>query len=422
MLDNGSSPVELCIQKLVLGALHEAAFVEDRGVLASWDSTTFVPDKDDGGAPLHDVHDDVAFGAAINAYGLSATRYGDTELTPTLDQDLIHLVPTLKKELATLPDEYSGELYMHLRGVAVGLRYLNQNDDANAMDQIADAMGRAIFGHFVPLAANDGVLAQNAIDRDYAPADVATGALALLDMAVRHTADDAANAVKWADAAQASLDHIYARGREPIRKMYFRLLVPSAAAEKDDLSPRAPAPQDVLTTDASGTVALALLRAGELTANNKGALPKLVSYPFVARANEAIASVNAAPSLYDAARTGYMEGYVPSTATLLTNKPTRANALLFAAIHRANVADVSPYASQLKPLRTVMAARSPSNVSLLTSGGAQNAYFQAVSKDFGLLSSDGGAGAGSVPRPNSYASAAILIAVEGFNEQWVGVP
>src|SRR5262245_59570594 len=73
-LGNGDDPVLLCAQKLVLGALHTAAFATKAGVARSWDRTTGAPDQDP-----HDLHDDAAYAAAVANYAQSAARYGDTE-------------------------------------------------------------------------------------------------------------------------------------------------------------------------------------------------------------------------------------------------------------------------------------------------------------------------------------------------------
>ncbi len=463
-LDNGADPVLLCTQKMVLKAVHDAVFVANRGVLASWDSTTFAPDGDGSGGLAHDVHDDVAYARACAAYAASASRYGDTELTHTVDVDLVTLAPLIRAQLATLPDEYAGGLYDDLRVAAVGLRVLNRTDDANAFDAIADKLGQAIFAHFVFLSASsldggggdggldagdgggtdagkkdagdagvlppgDGVLASDPTKKDYAPDLVATGALALIDMAARHPTDDP-NAAAYVSAAQQSLDHVYLRGRDPATHLYRRVLVPGAFAVADDLSPRAPFPADLLSTETTGRVAYALLRANDLVTSSQrggGPIRLLDGYPFVVRANEAIAALNGSQSLYDADLGGYYEGWVPSTGTLLTNKSTRANTLIFSAIHRADFVGVSPYGSQLKPLRAVLSVRSPLGAGILTSSAGQNAFFASVSKDYRVPPAsysigDAGDVGPFVAHPNSYVTAAVLAAVSAFEEEWVGYP
>ena len=423
-LDNGGDPVALCTQKFVLSALRRAVLTRD-GVQTAWDSAS----GQTSGA--HDFHDDAAYASAAANYGTASSRYGDTEITPLLDADLVALVPILKSELDTTPDEYSGELYTHLRDAAVGLRYVSRNDDANTIDALADDYGRNIYRHFItmgpqvdggpqpdggPAPVSDGVLVANKGSLDYTPADVATGSLALLDLAARYPTDPEAN--RWVDAAHSSIEHIVSRAREPSTKRYYQLLVPSGAPGHDDISPRAQAPADLLTTDAAATVALALLRAQDLVDHNGAALVRIAGYPLVDYANQAIAAANASPSLWDAQGGGYMEASSQSRGVVYSNKPTRANALMFAAIHRANVQSGTPQRDQLKPLRDLMTLRQPENASLLSVTPGQNAYFLEASRDFGVALLD----AGFPGDTQSYVSAATFAACEGFNEQLVGVP
>ncbi len=458
-LDNGFDPVLLCTQKLFLRAAHEAAFVAATGVLASWDATTGAPDKDNSGAFLHDVHDDVAYARACATYAASASRYGDSELTSTLDIDLATLAPLLKASLATAPDEYAGDLYMDLRAAIVGLRVLNRTADADALAAIADTIGKAIYAHFVVLSGSsldggapdagadggvpafdagdagtlppgDGVLASDALRKDYAPDLVATGALALLDMAVRHGADDPASAAAWVSVAQQSLDHVYYRARDPGTRLYRRLLTPGAGGA-DDLSPRAAVPADLLATETTAAVAFALLRAQEVvdTGSKSGGPIRLVGgYPFTSRANEALDALNGrAVGLYDGDKGGYMEGWVPSASMLLTNKPTRANALALAAIHRANVLGVSPYGAQVKPLRAVLGARSPFGAGLFASSSGQNAFYASVAKGFSVPPAaytigDAGNVGPLVAHPNSYVTSALVSVAAAFDDEWYGYP
>jgi hypothetical protein len=148
---------------------------------------------------------------------------------------------SLEQELATLPDEYTGETYRRLRLAASGLRIVNDTMDGDLVDVIADAYGRAIYtkyyvqlmspptdggadaddgstdgappdaspGDAAPSDAGDaeasvpvpdGILGRRqGSEVAYSPADVATAALALLDMAVRKPMD--ANQVGWQVAA-----------------------------------------------------------------------------------------------------------------------------------------------------------------------------------------------------------------------------
>ncbi len=425
-LDDGSDPLALCIQKAVLRGQHESALTTN-GVVASWDSTSFRPDTDDAGVPLHDVHDDVAYAASIARYHDSSGRYGDTEYTLTLDVDLVKLAPVLKDGLKTLPQEYGGDLYWQLRTATGGLRFIDHKDEADALDLVAEAYARAIYTqHFFSSGMDgdggplDGVLATDSVTLEYAPADVVTGALALLDMASRHAVDDPANAARWQDAARVAIEHVVAHGREPVTKMYLRSLratLPGTGATLDDTS-HAPLPADLLSTDVAATIALALVRAQDLVVKNPSGLAKVSTYPFEAHAEEAIASLNGTPSLWDATAFGYVDGYVPSATTLITSKSTRANALLFAAIHRASRVGAATYAKQLKPLRTLLAERLPPNTTFFSVASDQPGYFRTVSSTFGFLAADGG----PPPRAKSYFSSATAAVIEGFSEQAFGLP
>jgi hypothetical protein len=427
-LDNGTDPVGLCIQKVVLGAEHLAAFDAVRGLAQSWDSTTFAPDTDASHVVLHDAHDDAAYAASVARYHQSAETYGDTELTGQLDADLIALAPTLTKELTPAPAEYAGELYRDLRDASGGLRYLNQNDLATSVDALAEAYGRAIFdAYYVTLAAGDAGVTDAILGAPsggataYAPADVATGALALLDLAVRHATDDPAHAASWQSAAATALDHLHLRARDAGTGMYFSALVTSADPDHDALAPAAPGgpPADALLSDVQARVALALLRAQDLVNNNPMALKSLSAYPFEQRAEEAIAALDApTPSLWDAVGTGYAEGWVPSTSTLLDDKPTRANALMLAALHRAGLMGNTPFASRTKALRPLLLARMPAHTGLLDVLPDQDGYLRTAPASFDFAGSD----AGVAPRARSYFSGAISAAVEGLSEQWYGLP
>jgi hypothetical protein len=427
-LDNGTDPVGLCIQKLVLGAEHQAAFDAARGLAQSWDATTFAPDTDAMSLALHDPHDDAAYAASAARYHQSAVTYGDTELTGQLDADLIALAPTLATELTPAPAEYAGELYRDLRVAAGGLRYVDRDDLAASLDVVAEAYGRAIFdAHYAALAAEDGGVTDAVLGTPsggataYAPADVATGALALLDLAVRHATDEPAHAASWQGAAAAALDHLHLRARDAGTGMYFRALVTSADPDHDALAPAPPEgpPADALLSDVQARVALALLRAQDLLDTNPTALKSLAAYPFEQRAEEAIAALDApTPSLWDATGTGYAEGWVPSTATLLDDKPTRANALMLAALHRAGLMGNTPFAARTKALRPLLLARMPAHTGLLDVLQDQDGYLRTAPASFDFTGGD----AGDAPRARSYFSSAISAAVEGLSEQWYGLP
>src|SRR5262249_55888248 len=107
-----------------------------------------------------------------------------------------------------------------------------------------------------------------------------------------------------------------------------------------------------------------------------------------------------------------------SLGVVFTNKPSRANAIMFGALHRANLVSSVAQATQLNPLRALLTSRQPLNSGFLTVTPIQDAYFGEVSRTFDLASPD----AGTSGDPLSYSSAATFAVCEGFNEQWYGVP
>src|SRR5207253_1471052 len=121
-LANGTDPVLLCFQKSLLTRQIDAVVADGVGVYTSWSSTTFEPDKDDGGQLVHDFHDDVAFAASIASYQASALVYNDTEHKGAFDALLLKLAPVITKDFTPLPAEYGGDSYRHLRLLADALR------------------------------------------------------------------------------------------------------------------------------------------------------------------------------------------------------------------------------------------------------------------------------------------------------------
>ena len=439
-LDNGGDPVALCTQKVVLTSQRRGGFVPEGGVYASWDSKTFAPDTNDAGAPLHDFHDDLGFGAAIASYHLASGLYGDNEITATLDDALVSLAIVAEAELATPPADYDGDVYARLRLVGAGLRYINENAHAAKIDAIAEPYARAIYAaYYQQVTGGDAGAADFAIGTPagsqtaYEPAKVANAALALIDMAVRHKDDDAANASKWQTAAVRALDHLWLRARDPATHLYYRALVTSVDPGHDSLA-ASPLPSDALYAEVQARVMLSLLRAQELVRSNAGALTAIATYPFQAHAVDLFYAMNGSASaadagvvvsLWDAANNGYFEAYVPSTATFMTNKPTAANALMFAAIHRKFYddppADAGPGTldvTQLRALRKLLIDRAPQYSSLFSVVINQDAYLRASSSDYHLaeLPDD----AGVEPRAGSYESAAIAAVLEALNEQLYG--
>ncbi len=448
-LNDKTDPVSFCVQKVVLKEQHAHAFLATdagaTGVVTSWDSFSHLPDTNEAGATAHSFYDDVSYAASCAVFHASSLQYGDNQLTPTLDDDLLALAPLLETELATLPDTADGELYARLRTTAGGLRAIQDLPDGDKIDKIADSYGRAIFKNHYFAVANAGGGDGGASDAGpsspggiigtdmgggqvaYAPADVATSALALLDLAVRNPGDpDAAN---WQMAARLSLDHIHARGREGTTGMYYRLLVTSADPSSD--TPTGPAPADVLLSDTQATISLALVRAQTLVTNNvhdadagagdaadaglAGALSLVGDYPFADRSAEAIANANGSlHSLWDSGSAGYFEGYVPSLAMGITTKSTRANAFMLAAIALTNFLAPNPYHVQTKPLRDLFRLQVTPNGGLFFVVPNQASYLRASTASFQLITS-------GEPHPASYTSLANGAAIEALNELW-GLP
>jgi hypothetical protein len=447
-LDTGADPIAFCIQRLVLDAEEQSAYAKGLGIVSSWDSKTYMSDKDDAGQPLHDLHNDLWFTSSIANFHTSAGYYGDTTLSPKLDNILVEMETVLEAELGQAPDGYDGETYAHLRNTAAGLRYINENAKATSIDKIADAYGRQIYTKYVhALPAGDAGGADAVIGTSdgsgnwaYVTGDAATGALALLDMVWRHggdAGDDAANAVLWEAAARAVLDHLYNRARHT-SGMYYRALVTSNDPQHDALAP-SPQGSDVLLSDVQASVALTLSRANGLAndATKNGAYSSATkSYPFQLHSSEILDALNGSISMWDDSADaatpnadaslagGYIEGVVPATSARLTNRSTRANALLLAAVHRHIVDEGGKEGWQGKWLRAEVVARLPMNASLFSVVADQNGYLQGSSFDYGLaitLDPDGG-DAGLVPRANSYDAASIGAALEALNELWYGWP
>ncbi len=446
-LNDMTDPVALCTQKLVLRATHVAAFDATRGLATGWDSTTGALDTDGAGAVQHDLHDDLGYLSACGLYHTSSGAYGDTELTPTLDADAVALAPLVEQELATLPDEYSGETYARLRNAAGAARLANDSMDGDKLDTIAETYGRRIFSsYFFPVMEMidagpgeggadaapeagppdggdagapipDGILGRpsGAGAYAYAPADVATAALALLDLAQRNPTDP--SQTSWQIAALGAFEHLHARARDPVTGLYYRALVTSNDPGHDQLDP-AQTPSDVLLTDVTATVALALSRAADLVNVNAMILPIAANYPFNLRVDDALAAVNATPPLYDgdpdagtAMSTGFMEGYVPSTQTLLSSKATRDNAYLLATLYRQGRMTGTRFLTELQPTMFTLIQQTLPMGSLLTATPGQNAYFHAVTRGFGVLGADAGE-----TFPASYKTAAVVAFIEGINE------
>jgi hypothetical protein len=450
----GTDPVALCIQKKALEALHTSAFDPKKGVATSWSSLTGLPDVD-GGVALHTWQDDVAYAAACALYSADALPYGDNTFTPTADADLLLLGPMIEKDLATIPAQYEGDDYRRLRTAASGLLVINDQMDGNAVNALADAYGRQIFTkYFYKLAAPpapdggadggptdagakdsgkaDGAapppVADGIIGRPsngayaYVTADVATAALALLDLAVRNPTDP--NRASWQEAAQSALNHLYDRARDPVTGLYYKALVTSTDAPHDAFDPTV-ADAATMYSDTTATIALALEHAQALVNQDQAnhtsldaglLLPVVASYPFSTHVDDALAALNnSVQSLYDgpagdagATSTGFMEGYAPGqTPSLLTTKTTRSNAYALAVLHLQFATVGTHYDTEILPLTHTLTDETPPNTSLFTVAPLQSAYFRAATRGLGLVME---------PFGSSYQTAAVTAFVEGMSE------
>ena len=449
-LDNGADPVGLCVQKVVFQQWHEAGFAADLGIAQSWDSTTFLPDKDGSGAILHDVRDDVLYAASIARYRQSARRYGDTELEALLRSDFGKVLVKIEAELTAPAASLDGELYAALRMTAVGCKLVDLTEDAKKIDALADALGASFYdayyhelGPIPPPGGDAGDSGDASLDaaadsgaRDstvdgvadappdvpvvdgilgtaaggaftYRPADAAAGAFALLDMAARH-ADDP-HALDWQRAALATFDHLRRRATEPTTGMLYTSLTTSADPAHDAVD----GADDTLLTEVQAGVALALSRAREVVSVGAPFAPTVHAYPFSPSAAAILDATQNAP-LWDDANKGYLAGWSPTTRTTVARKTTRGNALMFAAIHRVYVQFGTAAASNLKPLRVVLLQRTPPNTSLLSAAATdQGSYFREVTPAFGLPDTPA--------RAKSFFTTANAVACEGLDEQWFGL-
>lgn len=453
-LFDGTDPVAFCVQKTAMSATHYAAFSATKGLVESWNATTSTPDTNATGTILHDWHDDVGYSAACALYLTSAQLYGDTQITQTIQNDLVALAPLMLKELSPLPAEYTGETYQRLRVAGVGLSVADDTMDSQSVLAVADAYAEAIYKnyyvHLPPLSTSTdggvpeagpadaghvdgGAAIPNGVfgtprsgSTAYVTADVATAAYALLDLAQRNP-NNAANSA-WQAAAEGAFEHIYQRARDPLTGLYYTALVVSDDPGHDTIDSTV-ADAGTLLTDTTATVGLALSRAQALVAGSP--LTLVANYPFSNRVDVALAALNAA-SLYDynppidagdlvdagPSVSGFYEGYVPATKTFIESKATRANAYALALIHRQVAGAGTMYAPEAPSLFQTLTETSPPgppNGSLFSVVAAQSAFFRASSRNFEVL-----AVSSTEPHPGSYQTAAVVAAIEGLNELLYG--
>jgi hypothetical protein len=450
VIDDGTDPYLQCTQKLVLAAEHASGFLPKLGVAESWDSTTLAPDTDTQGHVIHVAGDDAAYGASIARYMVCAEFYGDSQITWEMADDLIALQPLLVAEFkcatgqpcadggVSLPQSYAGELYFDLRVAAGGLRGVSQAALADAIDKgIADPYGRAIYASFfkqVPVGdggVGGGILGVPVSGGGvaYSTADAATGAYALADLAVAHATDDPIAAGLWQAASASVFSYLAARARDPNTHLFYAALVTSGDPGHDALAPAAPSgpPADALLTEVNARAILALERTQALVTAHQGLLPNLEAVQLQPLADALVSALqptggapdaSASFSLWDSALGGYYAGWVPSTSTLLTDKPFRANALMLAALSRGTLQGTPPDGTNIGTLKTLLSSMMADNSSFLTVIGSQNSYFQDTSATFTFPST----ASTTDPRPKSYFAAANAVAIEAMNEGLYKLP
>jgi hypothetical protein len=344
-------PVDFCVLEGVLENQQMDGFTAKGGTYSSWNYETLNPDKNSTGMKIHDVHDDASYGASSAAYHNWAVLYADPQL---FDADLEALAPILEAELATLPQEYDGELYFNLRYVQAGLNALADTANESKIKAIADKYARQIYSSFYfdlphsvadggtleaggaeagldggggpesgvdggtsdaggdPRYPGDGIIGVNQLPSTgipgilYEPASVAGAAYALIDLARQNPAD--ADFENWLTAARKALDHLHDRAREPVTGLYYASLLTTGGAS-DTLGPLS-TPTNLLSTDVQATLLLYLLRAQQLVVNNTEPVDGGFDNPDVA-----------VP--LDAAETGTLKGlvdfpFLPRTTALLS--------------------------------------------------------------------------------------------------------
>jgi hypothetical protein len=431
---------------------------------------------------VHSAGDDVAYGAALAAYAASAAAYQDTQINAIVKSDLASIAHLVETELTTLPADYDGALYLHLRRFAAGLRAAGLAD-ADPIDKLAVSYGTAIYTtYFHTLtqataldggadgaatedaggvdagSASDGILGVSSGGGIAYRADsAASGALALLDMAERAasgtvSAVDAgvdatalanpALASAWSQAANLVFTHLLGRARDT-SGLYFTQLLTSGDAGHDTVTD-----DGAFTTETQGAVALSCARAGSLlTATAVGGL---TAKPFVDQALAILNVMQTSPILWDDVTTtatfkacnspatplptcgsGYFAGTDSTRTVFDTRKSSVANARLFAALHRASLLGALAESSNIIPMTALFvqpqggAASGSFDDNFYTQVAGQGACVHYVTENFSLTEfADGGSvedGGPADPLARYYSTLATTEAIEALNDQWLGL-
>jgi hypothetical protein len=465
-LFDGTDPVALCLQNLVLSNQLSGAYAAGKGVVPSWDAMTGAVGSG------HSWRDDVGFAASIGAYHCSSAVYGDTTLAPKLDAVMPDLGHTIVTELAAIPAGYDGEDYFRLRSASTGLDYASDTADAATVAQLADAFGRNLQASFATTvtwtaAGSTGDGGDDGGDGGggttmtstllgtpdgtghvaYSPAQVVMAAAALVDMAVVHNGepDAGTDPTIWVTTALSAVDYVWARGRDTKTGLFFQQLVTSSDPGHDALGQGSPTP-DALLTDVQAEAVLGLARLQDglnvLLADDAG-LPEneasvLTSSQYSDEATALVQSLvdanlfdgTMSPPTKGAPPGAFLEALIPSTGAIDTNKTTLGNAWLLGGMHRVALGTPSHLSDiLLGQLDAALIQQTPANSSLYTavvdtvSGNAiQTDYLRAVSKSFHYataFSPDGGTG-GQEQGADSYRSDATAAVIESLTQLWRG--
>jgi hypothetical protein len=447
----GADPVLLCSQETALLNLLQDAYTIGTGVAPGFSTQSPYT-----ATSPHAWQDDLGLAASLGAFQCSALVYGDTEYLSMFDTVLADLGKVLPGEVMTT-GSYDGEIYFRLREAAQAFVQVGGASAAATLNQMADAFARTLqtsFVHAVPLqpdagsgdagsatATVIGVLDSN-MTVSYAPSQAVMAAAALLDMAVRYSADAGADGALWQASANGALAYVWARGRDPVTGLFYQALVTSADPGHDQLDTGMYA-NDALLSDVQGSVVLGLARAqaaASALGADGGAAPYAAEVATLVTAldtaglfnGQTTAPQGATPPAPPAA---WLQGLVPSLGLTLTNQTTASAALLLGGMVRAqSLGGSAAFGWQLSGLSQALDFTSPlgvpwppgsnlaSVVTDMLGDPTQVAYLTSVSKTWGWAQafSPTGADAGLDPGAMSYSTAAVNAMVEGATQLWAG--
>ncbi len=479
-LFDGTDPVALCLQKIVLGNQLLGAYAKGRGVAPAWDAIT-------GAAGAgHSWRDDVGFAASVGSFHCSAVAYGDTQLAPRLDAVLPDLGATIAAELTSAPSGYDGEDYFRLQAASTGFDYANDTSDSATVAGLAEAFGRnlqTVYAQtvtWIPTAGGAGTdggdagLGGEASADDagtveaaappgvtstilgspdgqghvvYAPAQALMGAAALLDLAVRHAGepDAGADVATWTATAVSTADYVWARGRDPVTGLFYERVVTNDLPGHDTPASTDPRGVDVLLADVQGEAVLALARLqdayGTLQTGDDAGLDAsaVVAQSRFAREALALGQALVDGGLFDGTMTpppappagAFLEALLPATGAVEPNLTTTSNAWILGGLHRAALTEPTHTSDiVLGQLHAALTQQVPAHSSLFTvvvdpkSGSLiQTDYLRAASSAFGYATTfgvDAGDGGPGTPEPGatSYRSDAIAATIEALTQLW----